>query len=145
MERFHRIDWTAQVNRIRVATERYNRACILVDSTGVGEPVYERLSDADCDVEGYVLTNRSKNDLINNLALLIEQQRIVLPRPDLWPEGIEELESFQYSVTEQGTIRSGAPFGVHDDCVIALALAAWHAPDPDAPPVAFDIMSLADL
>ena len=33
--------------------------------------------------------------------------------------------SFQYSITDAGKVKSGAPSGVHDDCVIALALAAW--------------------
>jgi len=48
----------------------------------------------------------------------------VLPRPDLWPEGIDELEAFEYSVTDSGNVRTSAPSGIHDDCVIALALAA---------------------
>jgi len=38
---------------------------------------------------------------------------------------IDELEAFEYSVTENGNVRTGAPSGYHDDTVIALALAAW--------------------
>jgi hypothetical protein len=49
-----------------------------------------------------------------------------LPRADLWPEGIDELEAFEYSVTENGAVKTGAPSGMHDDCVVALALAAWQ-------------------
>ena len=60
------------------------------------------------------------------MALAFEQQRIVLPRPDLAPELIDELESFEYSVTESGNVKMSAPSGVHDDTVIALALAAWQ-------------------
>ena len=58
--------------------------------------------------------------------MMMERDLIVLPRPELWPEGIDELEAFQYSVTDAGNVRSSAPHGVHDDCVIALGLAAWQ-------------------
>ncbi len=50
---------------------------------------------------------------------------IRLPKPELWPDGIDELEAFEYSVTDLGNVRTSAPYGMHDDCVIALALAAW--------------------
>ena len=62
---------------------------------------------------------------LGNLALMIERGDIVLPRAELWPEGIDELEAFEYSVTEAGNVRTSAPYGTHDDCVIGLALAAW--------------------
>ena len=45
-DRFHRIDWQLQVNRIQAATDRFNRCRTLVDSTGSGEPVYESLRKA---------------------------------------------------------------------------------------------------
>jgi hypothetical protein len=77
-------------------------------------------------VDSYKFTAQSKTDLINHLSLMLEQKKLVLPRPEAWPEGIDELESFEYSVTETGHTRTGAPSGYHDDCVIALALAAWQ-------------------
>jgi hypothetical protein len=125
VDRFHRIDWALQVQRIKKATWRFHKTYVLVDSTGVGEPVFEALRMADCYVKPYSLTAASKAALINNLAMMIEQQQIVLPRPDLWPEGIDELESFQYSVTDSGHVKTEAPSGIHDDCVISLGLAAW--------------------
>jgi hypothetical protein len=131
VDRFHRQDWAVQVQRIKATTDRFNRARMYCDSTGAGEPIYESLLQANCRVDPYPFTQASKAALINNLALLLEQRKIVLPRPELWPEGIDELESFEYAVTEQGNVRTGAPSGSHDDCVIALALAAWHY-RPDA-------------
>ena len=63
--------------------------------------------------------------------MMLEQDKITLPRPEVWPEGIAELEAFEYSVTDFGHVRSCAPAGLHDDCVIALALAAWGVgPEP---------------
>ena len=126
VDRFHRIDWAQQVNRIKTALDRYGDASVFVDSTDKGEPVYESLRRADVEAEAYPFTQKSKAALVDNLALLLEQKKIELPTAELWPEGIDELESFQYSVTDAGNVRAAAPGGQHDDCVIATALAAWH-------------------
>ncbi|MCC7014859.1 MAG: hypothetical protein IT454_20015 [Planctomycetes bacterium] len=125
-DRFHRLDWGLQTARIVGATSRYQRAQILCDVTGVGDPIYEELCRAGCRVTPYAFTSRSKSALVENLVVMCEQRRLVLPRAELWPEGIEELEDFQYSVTDAGTVRSGAPSGQHDDIVMALGLAAWQ-------------------
>jgi hypothetical protein len=58
--------------------------------------------------------------------MMFEQKTITIPGPEIWPEGIDELEAFEYSVTESGNVRTGAPGSYHDDIVISLALAAWH-------------------
>ena len=123
-DHFNRLDWSIQVTRVSAAVERYNHALTLCDTTGVGEPVYEALRKAGVPVKAYPFTSRSKTELVNNLALMVEQRRITLPRPELWPEGIEELEAFEYTVTEAGTVKSSAPSGLHDDCVMAVGLAA---------------------
>lgn len=126
VDRFHRLDWNLQVNRIRASLDRYNNANVLVDSTGKGEPVFETLCAAGCRAEPYTFTNKSKAALIDSLSLMTEKREIVLPRADLWPEGIDELEAFEFSVTDAGSVRTSAPSGLHDDCVIGLALAAWE-------------------
>jgi hypothetical protein len=128
VDRFHRLDWALQVNRIKAAVDKYNHATIYCDSTGAGEPIFENLRRNNIYARPYSFTNRSKAALIDKLSLMLEQELITLPRADLWPEGIDELESFQYSVTDSGNVKSGAPHGVHDDCVIALALACWSLP-----------------
>jgi hypothetical protein len=43
-----------------------------------------------------------------------------------------ELMAYAYEVTAARNIRMNAPSGKHDDCVIALALAAWGM-RPSAP------------
>jgi hypothetical protein len=125
-DRFHRVDWNVQVERILAASDRYFGATMMVDSTGYGEPIYEALCGAGCSARAYTLTQKSKNDLINQLAILLERKMLVLPKPEIAPVLIEELEAFEYSVTDQGNVRSSAPSGHHDDCVISLALAAWR-------------------
>lgn len=136
VDRFNKIDWSLQVERVKAAADRYGQPRIHVDTTGVGEPIYESLRRAGILVSPYQFTAKSKSKLIDNLAMMTEQKLITLPRADLWPEGIDELEAFEYSVTDSGNVRTGAPGGMHDDCAIAVALAAWHV-RPTRPEIRF--------
>lgn len=139
VDRFHRLDWSIQINRITAACTKYRDASVLCDTTGVGDPVYEALIHAGCKAESYPFTQASKSALVNGLSMMIEQRQIILPRPELWPEGIDELESFQFSVTDAGNVKTSAPYGLHDDCVMALGLAAWGI-RPSAPQVYEEVM-----
>jgi hypothetical protein len=134
VDRFHRLDWSIQIARIKALALKYHEADVLVDTTGAGEPIYEALCKEDIRVEPYPFTVKSKAALIDFLALQFETRNIVLPKVELWPVGIEELEAFEYSVTDQGHVRTSAPGGMHDDCVVALALAAWKACPGYLPP-----------
>jgi hypothetical protein len=126
VDRFHRLDWALQVARVKAACDRFSNATLLVDSTGVGEPLFESLCAAGCYAQPYPFTSASKNALINALSLALEKRDITLPKAELCPELVDELESFEYSVTDAGNVRTGAPYGCHDDCVVALALAVWQ-------------------
>jgi Terminase RNaseH-like domain len=64
VDRFHRLDWQLQVNRILAQTDRYNRAPTYVDSTGAGEPVYESLRRAGVQAKPYPFTQKSKAALV---------------------------------------------------------------------------------
>jgi hypothetical protein len=125
-DRFQRMDWALQVNRIKAACDRFNRARVLVDSTGAGEPIYEALLRAGCRADPYTFTMKSKAALIDNLSLSLEQRKVKLLTPLVFPEGVEELEAYEYSVSDQGTVKMNAPGGVHDDAVVSLALALWQ-------------------
>lgn len=129
LDRFHRVDWSVQVARVSAATKRYGNCHTLVDSTGPGEPVYEALRKAGVSAKAYTFTQRSKGALIDGLAIRLEKHELTLPRPELCPELIDELEAFEFSVTDSGNVRTSAPSGQHDDCVIALALATHQVRD----------------
>ena len=87
--------------------------------------MYEFLLRAGVCARAYPFTQRSKAARIDSLAILFEKKRIVLPEPRVWPEAIDELESFEYSVSDAGNVKTSAPPGIHDDIVVALALATW--------------------
>jgi hypothetical protein len=121
-ERFQDISWTEQKVRIQQLANRYNNALCFVDASGVGDPIYEDLLTSGVSCEPFKFTNESKRQLIEQLAISIEQRLITFPAVE---ELIAELDSFEYELTERGKIIYGAPEGKHDDCVIALALANW--------------------
>ncbi len=127
MERFKDIDWQIQCERIRYVAERYNKAQIWVDATGVGDPIYEDLVNMGLNVQPYKFTNQSKKQLIQSLMISLEQEKIrILKKEDeLGKVQYNEMVIFEYEMTSSGLIRYNAPEGFHDDCVIALALANW--------------------
>jgi hypothetical protein len=125
--RFNEVSWQIQYYRIMEIARMYNNALIAVDGTGLGDPICDTLSAAGFNVEGYKISGTSKTPLIEKLRLNIEQVRITYPHI---PILIDELERYEYIVTERGNIQYSAPQGKHDDCVISLALANWYADQP---------------
>jgi len=95
---------------------------VLLDSTGVGDPILDDLQNAFVSVEGYKFTNESKNRLVKQLQVAIEQRLITFPEIDVL---MKELMEFEYGITKTGQVSYSAPHGKHDDCVISLALAVW--------------------
>ncbi len=122
-DRFNQISWERQIASIKAADPPFHPVWY-VDSTGVGDPIYERLRNSDLDVHPYQMTNASKERLIDHLAMQLEQGKIRLMNI---PEQENELIAYAYELTPSRNVRMGAPEGMHDDCVIGLALAAWGA------------------
>ncbi len=117
-ERFQS-DWSTTQNKIR----QLPKAPMLIDSTGVGDPVVEQLQREGLAIEGFKFTSQSKQELMLGLQVAIHQEKI-----HYTPGMIqEELEIFEYQYSANG-VKYSAPSGFHDDCVMALAL-AWRKLD----------------
>ncbi len=119
-DRFNDISWTVQKKRIIDLVSSYD-AYMLIDSTGLGDPILDDLS-GHVRSEGFKFSNTSKRQIIESLAIAIEREDISFPDID---ELINELSTFTFDQTPGGLIRYNAPEGLHDDIVIALALAQW--------------------
>jgi len=114
LDRFQR-PWNETKNIIM----QLPRVPLRIDSTGVGDPIVEDIQRTRDQVTGVKYTSQSKQQLMEGLAVGIQQRKIA------FPEGVitAELESFEYEMTRTG-VKYTAPPGLHDDCVNALAL-AW--------------------
>lgn len=117
VSRFHRfqMDWEDTEQFILANT----RAPALVDSTGVGDPIVERLRRRSGLFTGYKFSATSKQQLMVGLRTAIHTREIHYPRGVIK----DELDSFQFEYTMSGGISYSAPGSLHDDCVMALALA----------------------
>jgi hypothetical protein len=125
-DRFNKLDWNFQKSRIYEMAKRYRGARILIDSTGLGDPIADDLRRMGLAVDDFKYTNSKKEQLLEKLSLSIEQKRISYP--DI-PVLLDELESFGYERTEGGRYKYSAPEGMYDDCVNSLALAVWTLPE----------------
>ena len=121
--RFNHLEWPFVRAKIRDTSLKYNRALVMLDSTGVGEPIYDDLSRSGVPVEGIRFTNELKKQLIEKLANWIELKNLKMLKLS---ETIQELSIFTYDFSEKtDRVYYGAPAGFHDDIVIAHALACW--------------------
>ncbi len=122
IDRFNQMDWNIQKARIKALAQRYNNARIIIDSTGIGDPITDDLRKEGLVVDDFRYTNNSKMQLIQKLSIFIEQKLISIPNNELL---LNELESFGYEITDARKMTYGAPTGQHDDMVNSLALAVW--------------------
>jgi len=132
-DRFQKIPYTLQQQRIISAVKKFKRYKIICDSGSIGGSIIDELRNAlgMYLVEDFSLTGTiskdiqkkgSKNRLIERLSAMVESGAVRIPDNNIL---INELESFGLELSEKGNITYQAPSGSHDDCVIALALACW--------------------
>ena len=116
-ERWQLLPWSETVKRISQCT---GDTPAWGDATGVGDPIIERLQEFGVPVEGFMFSGKSKQMLMERLASVIQHKEITIPAGVL----AAELDTFTYQYGASG-IRYTAPDGLHDDAVMALALAVY--------------------
>lgn len=122
LDRFNQIDWSLQRGRLAALYERYRPVTIIAEANSIGEPNIEALRAEGLPVQGFVTTNATKAQIIESLSLGFERSDLrILNDPTL----IGELQAYEMERLPSGLVRYGAPDGMHDDCVMALAL-AWY-------------------
>jgi len=119
------------IGYIANANKRMQFEKLLIDQTGVGEPIQEELRNQDLqNIEGITFTTQTKEALLTNLKLTMEQNRLKLPYNRCL---IEQINQQQYEYTKTGHLTFTHPQGTHDDQLWALSLAVYAAqrqPEP---------------
>lgn len=118
-ERFNQIDWGLQKSRIISAYKRFNCFDGIIDATGVGDSIFDDLKNEGLRLEGFKFTATTKQELVSNLSISMDNEAIKFPEI---PELIDELEIYAYEQRANGNFSYSAPEGFHDDEVMALAL-----------------------
>lgn len=121
LDRFNKIDYAFQRGRLRALADKWGVTYINAESNAMGEPVIERLQRDGLPVHGFQTTASSKPPLIESLALALEREEV------RWldePVATAELEAYERTVNAKtGRASYSAPEGLHDDTVMARALA----------------------
>lgn len=122
---FNQIDYTLQKTKIEAAYHRFGRGRVIMDATGVGVPIVDDLLNKGINVAPFTFSYNSRNELLVNLQILLEQGKVQIPDD---PELVEELESAYWDTTASGRSKIIVPDGKHDDRLMSLALAVWDIP-----------------
>jgi len=123
-DRIQKQSWPRIQSKIEAAYQQYP-GIVRVDATRDNKIVTD-LEDVGIPIDA-VNFRTSKKDIIENLAVRLENGEIQLPEI---PQLVNELELYDYDVTRTGNVRYEAPQGWNDDCVDSLALAAYEGPGP---------------
>lgn len=122
-DRFNQVDWALQRGRVKALAEKWKVEMIAAEANAIGSPNIEALQRDGLPVIGFQMTPKSKPPLIESLVLAFEQDEIQIMQHEAL---IGELEAYERVVNPQtGRSRYQAPERLHDDLVIALALAWW--------------------
>ena len=99
---------------------------VYAESNSIGavyiDIIKERLKDQPYDIESFTTTNATKREIIESLSVDFENNQIQLMHNR---EQKNELLAYSMELTKGGLITYNAPYGLHDDFVIALALANY--------------------
>lgn len=124
-DRFNSVSWPEQMRRIKVAVAKLLKAgadsvTLVVDSTGVGDPIVDDLELSGYDVVPIKFSQQWKQQAVMLLSSDLERGSAFLTR-----EQLPEFDSYSYTITNAGRWTFAAPDGGHDDRVSAKLLQHW--------------------
>jgi hypothetical protein len=123
MDRFNKIDYVVQRDRLMALYERFKPSLIVAEANSIGVPNIEVLQREGLPIQPFTTTGPSKTLAVDALAGAFERRELsILPDPIL----VNELQAYEAERLPSGSFRYNAPDGVHDDTVVSTFL-AWHA------------------
>jgi len=124
--------YTQVIGHLVRANQKFKFRKVFVDQTGVGEPVLEEIRNQGLNnVEGLKFTVQTKEDLLSNLKIAMEQNRLAIP---YHRQLCTQINEQQYAYSKSGHLQFSHPQNSHDDMLWALALAVYGAREPRKEP-----------
>jgi hypothetical protein len=134
-DRFNDISWSSQQDIIKNAVDEIEDdpmvegVTVAVDSTGVGDVVFDNLEELGMDVVPINFgSGHQKEKMVRLLAGDLEHGRAFITE-----EMRDEFEHYEYEITKTGRYTFAAPEGEHDDKVSAKLVEHWARVN-EAPP-----------
>lgn len=96
--------------------------CVVPELNSLGTPLTDIIKERCpwCNIQGHITTNKSKNEIVNNLQIAFQNGDIHILNDS---KEISELSTYAIEFNPKTrTVTYNAPQGLKDDCCIALAL-----------------------
>lgn len=119
-ERWRKNSWKNIVNEIVKYLKAFN-AITYIEVNSIGDVIFEDLKANYTNIEPFVTTSKSKQDIIEALQVAIQNKEFTVLDID-WL--IKEFNIFTYEYSHKTrSIKYSAPSGFHDDGVMSCAMA----------------------
>jgi hypothetical protein len=141
IDRFRQVDYVQQHSRLRAFWQKHGCPPIWSERNAMGGAINDYLRADHLPVTDWDTNSASKQQMIGALQMAFESGAISIPND---AQLIAELQSFEGVPSPSGMMRYGAPAGLHDDMVIALAI-AWAAVGETRRPPKFDPRFMAEI
>lgn len=125
IERFNNLDETQTINRIISLIKEWRPITVQYETNGIGAVYGGLLNKAvynenlTCGLRPFNTSNSSKNKLVNNLVVAIQNSDVQLIDNE---ELISELTTYEATISQTGKLIYNGAKGTHDDLVIATLL-----------------------
>lgn len=115
--------WDVILSEVVAKLRKYRPVCY-AEVNSIGDVLYENIKKQYASVQPFITNSDSKQNMIEDLIMTMNEEGIKLPSPDLNTDLYRELSVFTYEYSPKTRkVRYMGPNGFHDDCVISLSLA----------------------
>ena len=139
-------DVAIRVKTLMESEQLKDKSTLVVDATGVGLPVVEMLVRSGVYYTVPIIitggTNENyengihyvpKRNLVSLTQIMFQEGRLKIAKMPDTPTLVEELVNFKVKITDNAhDTYGGWREGIHDDLVLAVALALWDANRPES-------------
>jgi hypothetical protein len=111
------------VSRLLETLNKWKPISALMEENNQGLPILQMLQLQYPNIQGFKTTNKSKEEIINNLIAAFSGKEIRIIKSDYLSL---QLQGFIFELTPSGKVRYAAASGFQDDAVMSLAI-AWES------------------
>lgn len=118
--------WDIIISEVVAKLKKWRPVCF-AEVNSIGDVLYEQIKKQYPSVQPFITNSDSKQNMIEDLIMGMNEEKIKLPSPEVNTDLYKELSVFTYEYSPKSRkIKYGAPNGFHDDTVISLAL-SYHS------------------
>jgi hypothetical protein len=121
LDRFNKTGFDVLYDRLEALYRRFNLTVMTIEDNRIGQIPIDELAKRGMTILPFHTTNTTKQAIVQQLASAFEHRDIEIIND---PIQVGELQAFEGKRLQGGTFRYEAPAGLHDDTVMAMAI-AW--------------------